>query len=315
MADCRDYNNGIYAIDTGYVRPLLAAIHLVVHDGRAAFIDTGTYASLGNAKAALAGLGLGDEAVDYVILTHVHLDHAGGAGAMMEAFPAAKLVVHPRGARHMADPSRLLAGVREVYGAEYVERMYGHIPPIPVERIIEAPDGLSISLAGRGLRCLDTPGHARHHICIVDEATGGIFSGDMFGLSYREMDVGDRQFIFPTTTPTQFEPEAMHRSIDRLLALNPEAIYLTHYSRVHDVQSLGTDLHRRLIAHVDIARAANGGADGRHERIREALTGYLLAEARTYGCMLSDRELLDIWGGDLELNAQGLGVWLDSVDS
>lgn len=312
--DWRDYKNGIVAFDAGYVRPLLAAIHMVVENGRVAFVDTGSNAALPAAMAALERIGLGPEAVDYVILTHIHLDHAGGAGRMMQAFPNAKLVVHPRGARHMVEPSKLVAGVSEVYGKEYVERVYGEILGIPADRIIEAPDGCVVSLAGRELICLDTPGHARHHICIVDRATGGIFSGDMFGLSYRELDVGERQFIFPTTTPTQFEPEAMRRSIKRLLACEPEAIYLTHYSRIHDVQAQGRDLLRRLDRHVDIALQEKGCGVDRHERIKSALTSYLLAEVRAHGCDLPDDTVLAIWETDLELNAQGLEVWLDTLE-
>lgn len=311
MFDWRDYGNGIVAFDAGYVRPILAAIHLVVENGRVAFIDTGSNDALPNALAALARLGLGAAAVDYVILTHIHLDHAGGAGSMMAAFPNAKLVVHPRGARHMAEPARLVAGVTQVYGDEYVSRVYGKIVPTPAERIIEAPDGLVISLAGRELLCLDTPGHARHHICIVDRRTGGIFSGDMFGLSYREHDVDGRAFIFPTTTPTQFDPQAMHASIERLLAHQPEAIYLTHYSRVADVTQLGADLQRRLDSLVSIAQAAGGSGVQRHEAIKGGLAAYLLAELEAHGCRLPKEHALDIWETDLELNAQGLEVWLD----
>lgn len=116
MFDWRDYGNGIVAFDAGYVRPILAAIHMVVEGGRVAFIDTGSNDALPNALAALGKLGLDASAVDYVILTHIHLDHAGGAGTLMQAFPTARLVVHPRGARHMAEPSKLVAGVTAVYG-------------------------------------------------------------------------------------------------------------------------------------------------------------------------------------------------------
>lgn len=314
MFDWRDYGNGIIAFDAGYVRPILAAIHMIVEDGRVAFVDTGSNASLENALAALERIGLVPEAVDYVILTHIHLDHAGGAGLMMQAFPNARLVVHPRGARHMAEPSKLVAGVTAVYGADYVKKVYGVITPIDPARIIEAADGQVISLAGRPLECLDTPGHARHHICIVDRQAKGIFTGDMFGLSYRELDVDGRQFIFPTTTPTQFEPEEMRASIKRLLAFEPEAMYLTHYSRLPDVQHQGGELLRRLDALVALAMSYKD-AEGRHEKIKQAMTGYLLAELRAHGCALSDDELLAIWETDLELNAQGLGVWLDSLAS
>lgn len=312
MFDWRDYRNGIVAFDAGYVRPILAAIHMIVENGRVAFIDTGSNDALPNALAALEKLGLSVLAVDYVILTHIHLDHAGGAGSMMQAFPNARLVVHPRGARHMAEPSRLVAGVTAVYGAEYVARVYGEILPIPAERILEAADGLVVSLSGRELLCLDTPGHARHHICIFDKKAGAVFTGDMFGLSYRELDVDDRQFIFPTTTPTQFEPEEMRASIHRLMALQPEAMYLTHYSRVPHVQTQGAALLRHLDALVSLALSEQDAGEQRHERLKRSMTNYLLAEIRLHGCELPETTLLDIWATDLELNAQGLAVWLDS---
>ncbi|WP_420839559.1 MBL fold metallo-hydrolase [Dechloromonas hankyongensis] len=311
MFDWRDYGNGIVAFDAGYVRPILAAIHMVIENGRVAFIDTGSNDALPNALAALRKLGLDETAVDYVILTHIHLDHAGGAGSLMQAFPNALLVVHPRGARHMAEPSKLVAGVTAVYGAEYVARVYGEILPIPAERIIEAPDGHVVSLNGRELRCLDTPGHARHHICIVDKKANGVFTGDMFGLSYRELDVDGRQFIFPTTTPTQFEPEEMRHSIKRLMALQPEAMYLTHYSRVAEVQAQGAELLRHLDALVALALAEQDAGEQRHARIKQGMADYLLAEIRKHGCLLPESTLLDIWATDLELNAQGLCVWLD----
>ena len=313
MFDWRDYNNGIIAFDSGYVRPILAAIHLIVENGRAAFIDTGSNDSLPNAIAALHKVGLDVTAVDYVILTHIHLDHAGGAGAMMQAFPNASLVVHPRGARHMAEPSKLVLGVSAVYGTEYVARVYGNIIPIPAGRIIEAPDGHVISLNGRLLTCLDTPGHARHHICIVDGKTGGIFTGDTFGLSYRELDVEGRQFIFPATTPSQFEPDVMRESIARLLELQPPAMYLTHYGQLNNVAQQGQDLNRRIDAVVALALAEKDTGVERQQRIKAALTQYLLSELRQHGCTLTDDTLLDLWEMDLELNAQGLVVWLGSV--
>jgi len=312
MPHITDYEHGISAIDSGFGRPQLAAIHLIAEGDRAALVDTGSNASLPIVMQALKAKGLTPAQVEYVILTHIHLDHAGGAGALMQALPNARLTVHPRGARHMVDPARLVAGTIAVYGEAQARRMYGDILPIPADRIVETPEGATIRLGERALTFLDTPGHARHHVCIRDDRSGHVFAGDMFGLSYRELDVDGRQFAFPTTTPVQFEPAAMHASIDRLLALQPEAIYVTHFGQVRDVPRLGADLHRLIDAHVAAAlRHRNAGA-GRHERIKADLTAILLDEARRHGWRMALDGLLRLMAADVELNAQGLGAWLDS---
>jgi len=309
-----DYHNGIYAFDAGYVRPLLAAIHLIESEGRAAFVDTANFEVMPQALAALAARGLGPESVDYVILTHIHLDHAGGAGIMMQAFPNAKLVVHPRGARHMIEPSKLMAGVEGVYGQERARRMYGKLIPIPAARIIEAHDNTVLKLGSRELLCIDTPGHARHHIAIVDRTTNGIFTGDTFGISYREMDVDGKPLIFPSSTPIQFDPDEMRASIERMLSFDPEAVYLTHFSRLAPPAELGRKVLRLLDRYVDIALAASA-EDDKNAFIRDGLTRLLLDEAHAHGCRLPDQEILDIWHMDLELNAQGLAYWLEAQDS
>lgn len=311
------YGDGIYAIDARYVRPQLAAIHLIVENGRAAFFDTGTNASLPHVLAAFDSLGLTRDAVDYVIPSHVHLDHAGGAGAMMQAFPNARLVVHPRGARHMIDPGKLMAGTIAVYGEATTRELYGELIPVPAERVVETADGMVVELAGRPLTVLDTPGHAKHHICLHDARTASVFTGDMFGLSYRELDVDGRPSVLPTTTPVQFDPPAMRTSIARLLALAPQAMYLTHFSRVGDVPRLGADLLRLVDAHVACARrvaaeSASAGADDRHARLVAALRALTLEERARQGWRIDDAALFALLDVDIELNAQGLEVWLDS---
>ena len=311
MFDWRDYSNGIIAFDAGYVRPILAAIHMIVDHGRVAFVDTGSNDSLPNAIAALDKVGLSRDAVDYIILTHIHLDHAGGAGTLMREFPNAKLVVHPRGSRHMAEPSKLVAGVTAVYGKDYVDTVYGDILPIPAERIIDAHEGLTLTLGQRELLMLDTPGHAKHHICIVDRTAQAIFTGDMFGLSYREFDVDGRQFVFPTTTPTQFDPAEMHDSIDRLMSYQPEAMYLTHYAQLIDLPAKQADLHRRLNDMVAIGEKHADAGENRHAAIKADSTAYLLAELRAHGCTLPEAEILEILATDLELNTQGMTFWMD----
>jgi len=311
MQDVIAHPDGVFAIDSGYGRPQLAAIHLIVDAGRVAIIDSAHNASIPRVLTALAGLGLDPAAVDWVILTHIHLDHAGGAGSLMCALPQAKLVVHPRGVAHMSDPSRLWQGTAEVYGAERAFELYGRIVPVPAERIVAANEGLELPLGGRRLRILDTPGHARHHIAIWDEAARVFFTGDVFGVSYREFDVDGRAFIFPSTTPTQFDPAAMHRSIDRLLGYEPQALYLTHFSRVTEVERLGADLHRLIDTQVAVASAARGEGVARHVEILAGLEQVVREECLRQSWAMSEEEALEWLRDDLELNAQGLGVWLD----
>ncbi|MDT3672028.1 MAG: MBL fold metallo-hydrolase [Aromatoleum sp.] len=303
--------DGILAVDSGYDRPGMAAIHLVIHRGRAAVVDTGTNASAPRVLAALAAAGIAPDHVDWVMLTHIHLDHAGGAGSLMCAFPNAKLLVHPRGVRHMIDPEALWAGTSAVYGAERAFALYGRLAPVPAERIVAATDEFEIDMAGRRFRILDTPGHARHHICIWDETARAFFTGDTFGLSYRELDVDGRASVLPTTTPTQFDPDALHASIERLMSFAPEAMYLTHYSRVTDVDRLAADLQRLISTEVAVAQAARGHGVARHVEILAGLEQIVREEAERQGWTLPEAEVLELLRMDLELNAQGLGMWLD----
>jgi len=302
--------HGIHVIDTGFQRPQFDAAYLIVERGRAAFIDCGTNHSQPRLLAALAQAGLSAENVDWLILTHVHLDHAGGAGELMARLPNAKLVVHPRGARHMVDPSKLWAGATAVYGEAEMQRSYGRLKPVPAERVVEAPDGHAVDLAGRILRCLDTPGHARHHNAILDERSGCIFSGDTFGLSYREFDTEQGPFIIPTTSPVQFDPEALHASIRRLVALEPPAIHPTHFGPVADVRRLGDDLHETIDAMVALARR-HARDEHRHAALAESIAQLYVARAHAHGCRQSSGGIRELLAIDIELNAQGLEVWLD----
>jgi glyoxylase-like metal-dependent hydrolase (beta-lactamase superfamily II) len=309
-----DFDHGITAIDTGFFRPRFDASHLIVERGRAAFIDVGTNYSVPHLLEVLGQKGIGVEAVDYVILTHVHLDHAGGAGLMMQKLPNAKLVVHPRGARHMIDPSQLIAGATAVYGSEEIARSYGTLVPVAAERVIEAPEGHVIDLAGRALTCFNTPGHARHHFCVHDARSRAFFTGDTFGLSYREFDTMKGAFILPTSTPVQFEPDALKHSIARMLERDPQQMFLTHYSRVTGVPRLAQDLFEQIDAMVAIARA-HARDENRHARIADDLADLYTSRAQTHGCAFSPAQVRELLAMDIELNTQGLEVWLDRQKS
>lgn len=313
-ASFTDYSHGVTAIDSGYVRPQLDAIHLVVEDGRAAVVDTGTSHSVPLVLETLAAKGLGPDAIDFVWLTHVHLDHAGGAGLLMQEAPNARLVVHPRGTRHMLDPSKLMAATRDVYGADAAHTMFGDVVPVPRERVVEATDGYTVALAGRPFTFYDTPGHARHHNCIRDGATGHLFGGDMFGVSYRELDRDGRQFAFPATTPSQFDPDAFHASVNRMLALQPQALYITHYGKVVDVPRLARDLLRLVDAHAALGRrcATIADHDARSIALKAGVRDIVVAEAERQPWGVDAAGALAVLAMDIELNAGGLESWIAS---
>jgi glyoxylase-like metal-dependent hydrolase (beta-lactamase superfamily II) len=300
---------GIRTIDTDYVRPHLAASHLLVDSGRAAFIDTGTSLAAPRLVEALAAAGLDGSAVDCILLTHVHLDHAGGAGRLAQLLPHARVYVHPRGAAHLRDPSKLIAGTIAVYGERTYRDLYGTVEPVPAERIVTVADGDELALGARVLRFLHTPGHALHHVCIHDADARVLFSGDTFGVSYREFDAVCGEFAFITTTPTQFDPKQLHASVDRILALRPHTVYLTHYGPVHEIERLAADLHADIDAFVAIARAAAAGPD-RVRRMAERIFRHLCHRLAGRGCDADERRLHAMLDMDCELNAAGLESWL-----
>ena len=306
-----DYTHGISAIDAQFHRPRRAAIHLIVENGKMALVDTGTTFSVRGVVNVLEEKNLAIEDVEYVILTHIHLDHAGGASACMRHFPNAKLVVHPRGARHMADPDKLIAGATAVYGETEFKRVYGEILPIDKKRIIETPDESRINLNGRSLLFIDTPGHARHHNCIYDEKSNSFFTGDTFGVSYRELDVDGMEFVFPTTTPVQFDPVAAHASVDRIMRYNPEFAFLTHYSRISHLVRHAESLHNLIDAHVKIARNEGTSDSDKFIAISSALNELLIQRIREHGCQLPQEEISSLLSSDIRLNSMGLKHWLD----
>ena len=305
-----DFAAGITAIDTDYVRPRLAASHLVVDRGRAAFVDTGTTLSVPNLLAALALKGVDPADVDWVLTTHVHLDHAGGAGELMRHLPNARCAVHPRGARHLAEPSKLIAGSIAVYGEQRYRELYGEIELIEESRLFVAGDGERIRLGGRSLELIHTPGHALHHYCVVDLAHELIFSGDTFGISYRDFDVGGREFIMPTTTPVHFDPEALCGSVDRLMSYRPQAIYVTHYSEVRDLERLSRQMKDRVRAFADLGRRHARAAD-RGRKLRADMYAMLSGWLDEHGFPGAEDRRHWLLDDDVELNCQGIEVWLD----
>jgi glyoxylase-like metal-dependent hydrolase (beta-lactamase superfamily II) len=288
----------------------MAAAHIIEQDGRAAFVDTGTTHSVPYLLAALDELHIDRATVDFVFLTHVHLDHAGGAGALMQALPNARAVLHPRGAPHLIDPSKLIAASIIVYGEAAYRQLYGELVPLPKERVLVTKDLERMSLAGRQFEFVHTPGHALHHQAIVDLQHSGIFTGDTFGLSYREMDTARGAFVLPTTTPSQFDPEQLLQSIDRLSAYDPRYLYLMHYGRVTDVPRLALDLKHQIREFERIA-LEHAAAPDPSAAIGRAMRELWRDLAHRHGCDFTDARFDEILAKDVELNVQGLMVWLE----
>ena len=208
---------GMSNVTAGYLLPA----------ARPALVECGPARSIDNVIAGLQDVGMDPDDLAYVVLTHIHLDHAGGAGDLAAAFPNATIVVSEVGARHLSDPSRLNASARQVYGELY-DTVYGACTPIDAERIVGAADGDTLDLGGgRSLELMYTPGHAKHHIGVLDTESGAIFSGDSVGVKLPGMRV-----MRPATPPADFHLEAAIASLQLYASREPSRIYLAHYGPV-----------------------------------------------------------------------------------
>lgn len=297
----------ITTIDCAYLGDGFAAAYLVREGDRAAFVETNTTHAVPRLLAALEAEGLGPEAVDWVIITHVHLDHAGGASALMEACPNATLLAHPRAARHAIDPTKLVASAKEVYGEAAFAELYGEIAPIDEARVRIMEDEETLTWGERTLTFLHTRGHANHHFCVLDSKTNAIFTGDAFGLVYPRLQ-HHGLFAIPSTSPTDFDAAAAKASLDRIVATGAERAYLTHFGGHEQLDAIAAQLHRQLDLYDGIVRRALAdGLEGEaldafcDERVR-ALFAQLL---ETHG-LADDAEARTILETDMSLNAQGV---------
>ncbi|MDP3859745.1 MAG: MBL fold metallo-hydrolase [Stagnimonas sp.] len=306
-----DLGYGITCLDTLQERPRMACCYLVERGADVAIVEAGTSQGVPRLLAELARRGIARERVRYLIVTHVHLDHAGGAGALLRELPAATLLVHPRGLRHLTDPSKLIAGATAVYGAAAMAEKYGEILAAPAERSRAVADDESLPFGDGVLQFIDSPGHARHHFSIWDPRSQGFFTGDTFGLSYREFDDAQGPWLIPTTTPVQFEPEAWEATLDRYLSFAPQRMYLTHYGAVGDVPRLAASLRAGIRRYAELARRLRSAPE-RHDALKAALRQDLLADLARRSHRMPAEQVEALLAIDLELNAQGLGVWLDS---
>lgn len=297
----------LVTIDCEYVMPQLAASYLREEGGEVAFIEANTTLTVPRLLARLKAEGLAPEQVKYVIITHVHLDHSGGASALMQACPNATLLAHPRAARHVIDPTRLVASARHVYGEEAFEKLYGTIVGIDERRVRALDDQQTVTLGGATLRFLHTRGHANHHFVVHDEAREVVYTGDAFGLCYPALQRAQR-FAYPSTSPTDFDGPAALASVKQVMALKPKAVALTHFGLFEDVDVIGQQLLAWLELSTKLATEGTQSGDDAgtlEQRYRKQLDVEFEQAARRAGLKLTeeDRQLIRF---DSELNAQGL---------
>jgi len=290
---------GIACIDAGYVAPGIACFYLLRGGNEYALVETGTAHSLPNLLATLADLGIEREQLRYVVPTHVHLDHAGAAGLYLREFPRAELLVHPRGARHLIDPGKLVASAIGVYGEARFHELYGEIVPAPADRVRTLEDGESFNVGGRRLEAVHLRGHAEHHFCLWDETTRGWFTGDMFGISYDYLRLSTGAFVLPATTPTQFDPPAYRESIRTLAGRDPAWLYLTHYGALAFDTAQADLLCDQLSAYETLGRLQGEELDRALRRCTETALQTLVDDEAA-------RALAGELHMDLALNAQGI---------
>lgn len=297
----RSLGDDIYCIDALYTAPEIACCYLLGSDGEYALIETGTARSVDNILATLGALDIQTSQLRYVIPTHVHLDHAGGAGQLMRHFEEATLLVHPRGSAHLIDPAKLVDSSLQVYGADAFRQLYGEVLPVDAARVVELEDGSTVTLGERTLEVLHTRGHANHHLCLYDRQSRGWFSGDMYGISYPTLRFESGSFMLPATTPTQFDPQEYARSLDRLAARGPLCCYLTHFGPV-SFEAAQVELLKRQLQSYE----ALGDGDLPDAEIPAAI----LSITRDLLCEFTDlataQRISRSLSMDAELNAQGI---------
>lgn len=304
-----DRDSGIGTIDCHYVKPRLACAYIMVEGNEVAFIENNTSLAHPLLMAALSELGLHREQVKHIIITHVHLDHAGGTGLLARECPGASVLVHPKAARHIVDPGRLIASSIGVYGEENFRQLYGDILPVAEDRIRIMQDNEVLQFGARSLRFLHTRGHANHHFCIHDSKSHGVFTGDSFGIAYPILQ-STGPYIYPTSTPTDFDPAQAFATLDRIRATGCSRLFLTHFGEIRRVDEAERQMREGLVVLEGLLNEAMDSAESDSvlvTRLGAAILGWMEghAAARSVPVSTEAREMMKL---DADLNAQGIVV-------
>lgn len=276
----------------------------VIHEDELTIVETGPSPSVKYVKKGLEALGFSLDQVKYIIVTHIHLDHAGGAGVLVKECPNAKVVVHPRGARHIADPDRLIAGAKAVYGEKFAE-LFDPIIPIPEDRLLVKGEADTLKIGPDCLlEFLDTPGHAKHHFSIYDPITNGMFTGDTVGVRYEQLVPDGVNLFLPSTSPNQFDPDAMQSAINRMQDMKLDYIYFGHYGMTNIPNEALQQVSEWLDIFVEEAEAIYAEQKG-HDELAERLISLVREKLRAQG-IPDDHKVYSLIKLDMEVSAMGM---------
>lgn len=280
----------------------------VIDEEQLTLVETGPSPSVPYIREGLSALGYSTDQVKYIILTHIHLDHAGGAGLLLEECPQATIVVHPKAARHLIDPSRLIAGAKAVYGQKFDE-LFDPIIPVPQERVLIRSDGEKLEIGPScTLEFLDTPGHANHHFSIYDPISNGMFTGDTAGVYYRPLKREGIDFFLPSTSPNQFDPDATLHSIARYRERQLDRLYFGHFGMTQEVEEAYRQVAEWLP--VFVAEGERTLAEGLgHEELCERLLSLVSESLFSLG-IERHHEIFTIIRLDLSVCAMGIVDYL-----
>jgi glyoxylase-like metal-dependent hydrolase (beta-lactamase superfamily II) len=303
MSDAVEIAPGIQQLDTllGGMDQLTAGF--LIDGPMPALVETGSQSSVPAVHAALAALGIGPADLRWIIVTHIHLDHAGAVGDLAADFPSATVVVHERGARHLVDPSKLIDSASRVYGP-LLDNLYGRMTPVPEDRLIAAGDGFKVDVGnGRSLTLVDSPGHAKHHHAVLDEQTGTLLVGDAVGVLLPDLGV-----LRPATPPPDFDLEQAVHSLHRFAELKPRHLVLTHYGPVADPAATLAEAEEMLHGWVEVAeRVIEQASDAGIDDVAAALADAFALDAETLPEAV--REKAEILNG-VHSNAAGIVRYL-----
>ena len=307
--------NDVITIDCMYERPRHAASFLMVENGEAVFVETNTVHAVPLLLDSLKQNGVAPERVRYIIVTHIHFDHAGGTSVLLDHCPNATIICHPRAQRHLVDPTRLIESATRVYGAEEFRRLYMPMHSIAESRVHSVYDGAQMTFGERTFTFVHTRGHANHHMVIHDSKSGGVFTGDAFGVEYDDERRSNRPFLLCSSAPTDFDPDEALASVDKVLSFHPSRLFLTHYGELTEVSAAAAVLKEAIGRLAAVARSAADLNRRGHELLAFCAAGVertIQELADTCGATLTENDNT-AFKAHIHINAQGLAVYAEKL--